>query len=238
MILILLRSCESMNLCVPVIKKDAASFIRAVESLNNTSADIIELRVDYLEPLTESAIDQIVSFKSKKPAILTIRMKEEGGMQKIDEKFRENLFLQFHTRVKYVDIEFRALSTAKKIMKDTSSRVILSMHDFEKTPSKQVLDNYIQSAFDAGAYVAKVAVKCNSYDDSIVLLELLEKWKNKNVCIVGMGEYGTLTRVLSPLFNPYLTFVSIDETSKSASGQVTLFQMLQFIEILKKKEED
>ena len=225
-----------MKLCVPIIDRDVDSFIEAIGKVNGSTADVIELRIDYLDTISAEVLDKILSTKSDKPYILTIRSDDEGGKSKLDEKKRLDLFLGFQDRVDFIDVEYAKKETLKSLIAQKKCRVIVSMHDFEKTPTNEFLNDYIQKAFDLGADIAKFAVMCTSYDDSIRLLELMDTWKDKNVIIIGMGQYGTLTRILSPLFNPYLTFVSLDLGSESAPGQITLAQMRKFLDLLKKNE--
>ena len=225
-----------MKLCVPIIEKEVDSFINAIKRANDTNTDLVELRIDYLKTISAEVLDQILATKSDKSLILTIRTKEEGGMSSLDEKIRQDLFLKFQDKVDYVDVEFAAKKTAKALISEKKSRIIISMHDFENTPPNSFLSDFINQAFDFGADIAKIAVMCNSFDDSLQLLELLDEWKNKNVIIIGMGEFGTLTRLLSPMFNPYMTFVSADESSKSAPGQITLNQMGKILDLLNKSK--
>ncbi len=224
-----------MKLCVPIIETDVNSFINKIKEVQEVNVDLIELRIDYLDNISE-VLDQILQVKSNKPYILTIRKASEGGKSSLDENTRMNLFLKAMDRVNYIDVEYSSEEIAKKLIDKKKCKIILSMHDFEKTPSKRELNNIIDEMFNFGADIAKIAVMCKSYDDSIKLIELLDHWKNKDVIIIGMGSFGTFTRILSPIFDPFLNFVSLSLGRESAPGQITLEQMHKFMAILKRKE--
>jgi 3-dehydroquinate dehydratase len=47
-----------------------------------------------------------------------------------------------------------------------------------------------------------------------------------------MGELGKTSRLLSPVFGAFFTFACLDETRKTAKGQLTIEEMKQAYETL------
>jgi 3-dehydroquinate dehydratase len=47
-----------------------------------------------------------------------------------------------------------------------------------------------------------------------------------------MGEYGRVSRLLSPLFGGFFTFAALELGSETASGQMTVKEMRSAYEVL------
>jgi len=182
-------------------------------------ADIIELRLDYMSnPNLERLVEA-----STIPVIVTNRHPDEGGKNKIiTEKERIN-YLQraCHLGVKYVDME---LGHFHDLDRKATTRLIVSYHNFDETP--QNLDVIYKTIFDKGADIVKIATKANSYDDSRRMLNLIaDKHNEMDIIGICMGEKGTITRVLGPVYGGYLTFASLDKGKASAPGQLSVHEL-------------
>lgn len=184
-------------------------------------ADLIELRVDYIQGLQVEHLKELKA-KTEKPAILTCRKKAEGGGFAGSEKQRLAIIQKaIDLKFPYVDVE---LSTFKKykLNKIRGVKLIVSYHNFEKTPSYNFLEKIVGQCYKLGADIAKVAVKANSFKDSKTILQLvLNKKPNKEIIALAMGEKGKITRVVSPLLGAYLTFASVGGRG-SAPGQIDI----------------
>lgn len=163
-------------------------------------ASIVELRLDLIPNPDVSSLVQM----SGLPVIAT------------DRKNKNNLINAIEDGCDFVDVETESPEKEKVIEKAKSNdcKVIASMHDFEKTP-----ENF---SFNKGkADMFKIAAKVNSIEDCKRLLNLL---KNRNdLIVIGMGELGTFTRIVAPLFGSYLTYASIDQSI--VPGQLSLETM-------------
>jgi 3-dehydroquinate dehydratase / shikimate dehydrogenase len=71
--------------------------------------------------------------------------------------------------------------------------------------------------------VYKIATFANSTLDSLRMLNFVQK--HKNVCGLCMGELGAPTRILSPIVNNCLNYVSVDGNQKTAPGQLSLQEL-------------
>ena len=220
-------------------------------------ADILEIRLDLLEIRDSGlAVETIGKIKAETglPLILTNRSRAEGGKWEGSEKDRieilKELLFTFSREngvddigagdivdaVDAVDIELSAgekertelISTAKK----QGKTVIVSFHDFSKTPSIQEMEKIIEEAFRAGADIAKLAVMPGSMQDILDLLQLTlnAREARRPVCTIAMGKLGKHTRVIAPLYGSVLSYSSVE--SSAAPGQLQANEVKKMMELL------
>ena len=158
-----------------------------IPKANKTSADFLELRMD-LYPKAD--INKLIA-KCQKPVILKITNKK-----------------QINYNAKYIDIDYRSYDRVHLGQKN----LIISYHNFKKTPDFKFLDNLVKKG------VNKIATKINRVEDNLIIAKLLEKYPNKIIAI-GMGELGLMTRLDK---RQKISYFALDEKLKSAPGQVTL----------------
>ena len=127
----------------------------------------------------------------------------------------------------YVDIEVNAPALIRKKVvacaKKAGCSVIISFHDFEKTPLRLKLEELVARCFRAGAGIAKIACKANSNEDCAHLLSLLGK--KRKLAVVGMGEKGRMVRVMAPLLGSAISYVSPSGRRGTADGQMTAVEL-------------
>lgn len=224
-----------------VLENPLNSSKRAAEK----GADILEIRLDllgvrYLERAAEM-IRQI-KFETGLPVIVTNRSMEEGGKWEGKEEDRIGLLvdlLSFKNGPDAIDIELSADKEKRdkfiKAAKDSRKTVIVSSHDFSKTPSPQEMKAILGEMLLAGADIAKLAVMPQSMEDALSLLKVTLDFKNaeKSVCTIAMGRQGKHTRVVAPLYGSVLTYASIDNDSASAPGQLPVEEVKKMMEMLK-----
>lgn len=101
-----------------------------------------------------------------------------------------------------------------------STRVILSSHDFQRTPPRAQLHALADAMRAAGADVVKIAVTAQDAAECADVLSLLTRPERDNIPTVAlsMGERGQLTRLLAGKFGGFLTFAALPGRS-SAPGQ-------------------
>ncbi|MGE3278319.1 MAG: type I 3-dehydroquinate dehydratase [Candidatus Altimarinota bacterium] len=113
------------------------------------------------------------------------------------------------------------------------AKIIVSFHDFNKTPQMPRLLSLAKKMQEWGADIVKIATFVNTLEDNQRLIELalrLKQEKQKHI-ILGMGEKGMVTRILGQKLGNELQFVSLDVST--APGQLTLAQAIQFQNVLK-----
>ena len=107
--------------------------------------------------------------------------------------------------------------------------LVLSSHDFEKTPPRDVLVERYRQMEALGGDLPKIAVMPQSQRDVMVLLSAMTEASAACGPLIGisMGELGKLTRVRGGAFGSVMTFAS--KGKASAPGQIdaeTLASML------------
>jgi len=218
-------------ICLPVVEDNVEDAIKTAEKYLEI-ADIVEFRVDMLKEVSEEDIERFARY----PCIITVRADWEGGFWKYSNEERLNLIKKaIECNAKFVDIELKE-ERNKDLVKfrdeiGSKTRVIISYHDFEKTPSKEELIEIVEKALSIGD-IAKFATMANSKEDVLNILEVINKYPGKIIGI-GMGEKGKLTRILGVYFGSILTFASYKGKS-SAPGQVdvdTLKEILRLMDL-------
>lgn len=208
-------------------------------------ADILEIRLDLLAIRDlDKAAETIRKIKSEAglPVIVTNRSGTEGGKWEGKEENRTGLLadlLSFKDGPDAIDIELSAGRKARdkviKAAKDNGKTVIVSSHDFLKTPSLQDMRTALEEMFLAGADISKLAVMPQSMEDTLNLLRVTLDFKDtgRPVCTIAMGSQGKHTRVISPLYGSVLTYASIESDAAAAPGQLPVDEVKKIMGMLK-----
>lgn len=207
---------KKIKICTPVIGKTLKEFLKNLEKVQEIS-QMVELRVDDIKNLSQKDL-QLIRKKTTKEALLTSRIKKTI-LKALDLKFD------------YVDIDF-SLITSINLSKLIKTKIIVSFHDFKKTPSLILLKKIKEKMKKIQPDVMKFATMNNSNADVINLLKLLlNKSNNEKMIVTGMGKKGQITRVLGPLLGSFLTYASTP-FGKTASGQIDIKKMKNIYKLL------
>ncbi|AKB76531.1 3-dehydroquinate dehydratase I [Methanosarcina horonobensis HB-1 = JCM 15518] len=219
--------------------------LEASKKAAEKGADILEIRLDLLGIRDlEKAAETISKIKSETglPVLVTNRSVAEGGKWEGKEEDRTGLLtglLSFKDGPDAIDIELSAGRKERdkviKAAKDQGKTVIVSSHDFLKTPSLQDMRTTLEEMFLTGADIAKLAVMPQSMEDTLNLLRVALDFKNagKPVCTIAMGRQGKHTRVVAPLYGSVLTYGSIESDATAAPGQLPVDEIKKIMEMLK-----
>ncbi|UTB33346.1 MAG: type I 3-dehydroquinate dehydratase [Methanobacterium sp. ERen5] len=211
------------RICVPILEKTYESALESSKSSITAGADLLELRIDFIENSDPDDVKNLIQ-EINFPLIATNRRKEENGFFKGSESDRIEILLEAAKVAEIVDIELGTeLDYLNKIVK-TSNLSIVSYHDFEKTPDKDFLLEIVNKELKLGD-MAKFAVMPKTMADTLIVLNVLSEVEN--TVAISMGDIGSYTRVVAPLFGSPLTFASY-ETS-SAPGQLNIETTRDFI---------
>lgn len=212
-------------------------------------ADILEIRLDLLGIRDlEIAAETIRKVKSETglPVILTNRSVMEGGKWEGKEDDRIELLtnllstnlLSLKDGPDAVDIELSAGREVRdqviKAAKACGKTVIVSSHNFSKTPAFQEMKTILEEAFLVGADIAKLAVMPHSKRDVLDLLRVtLDARETGNaVCTIAMGKLGKHTRVTAPFYGSVLTYAAVDSGISVAPGQFQVDEVKKIMELL------
>jgi len=226
-----------MKVCASIMEPTIEKFNEKAEMAK--AADIIEVRADGLSEQTPSQVEELLqSIKrlGNVPVILTNRSKAEGGGFNGSEEARIEILLQCLNIADVVDVEFSAeeelRDNAIVKAKEKGIEVIVSHHDFERTPSEEEMMGTLEKMLSIGADMAKMAVTANSPDDVLRLLNVTRKASKKGkVITIAMGDEGRISRIVAPLMGSEITYASVGEAV--APGQLQLNELKTILEAMK-----
>ena len=232
---VLLENIGTRPYIVAVLNKAS---VETAQSARKLGADILELRVDMLERGYHtgekvSAVIRQLKKEVKLPVILTIRSSNEGGMAKISDDSRLDIFREAISETDLVDIEIssdRINSKVIELAKTRNKKVILSFHNFEKTPTLPYLKNQAEKAWDMGCDILKIAAMANNMEDVRRLLNFCSIWEKTKISVMSMGYLSEMSRLAGFLFGSCLTYGFIDQPV--ACGQLSVKDLVKYYHIL------
>jgi 3-dehydroquinate dehydratase-1 len=211
----------SSMICVSLAEPSLAACLAALKGL-----DFAEIRLDMMKLMLEE-IPRL--FSGNRTLIATCR---PGGRS--DEERKRLLTKAIASGAAFVDVEIESETTYREEIvakaRSHGCRVIVSHHDYERTPERPALEACVSACFEAGADIAKIACMIRSDRESARLLALLDT--DREIVVVGMGERGKLTRILAPLLGSPFTYASLSQSKETADGQIdrkTLRELLRTV---------
>lgn len=218
---------EKTQICVPILEKTYNSALKASKSSIEAGADLLELRIDFIENPDPDDIKDLIQ-EINFPLIATNRRKEENGFFKGSESDRIDIIMEAAKVADITDIELgTGQDDLSKVLKTADSSIV-SYHDFEKTPDKDFLLEIVSKELKLGD-IAKFAVMPKTMGDTLTVLNVLSEVEN--TVGISMGDMGSYTRVVAPLFGSPITFASYENSS--APGQLSIETTRDFINKLK-----
>jgi len=224
------------KLAIPIAAPDLNSAQEQIKKAFRAGAEIIELRIDYLEQLDINAVETLISnAKSLRnsgiPTIVTCRDKKQGGVIDHPLSLRiDVLTAAVKAGADFIDLEFdnyikldKDNSLLSALKKKSKTRLILSAHDFEgKFPNLEKLHRQILNAHPNA--VPKLVYTAKHINDCFDAFDLLRETKQDSI-IFCMGQAGVISRILAKKLGSLVTFASIDEKTATAPGQITAEQL-------------
>jgi len=215
-----------------------AKTLLSIDKFIPFDSDMIEVRLDIIGgDVDEWAAKLDIIEASGTPVILTIRGGFEGGKWTGTDEARLPLFEKVLSHVSFVDIEYRStiLGEVSSAASERGKGVIISFHDFDKTPDIDDLKDIISKISKIDNSVAKIATRVNSQTDVETLKSLLGLDWGIPLCVIGMGDDAGDTRISFPLLGSSLTYGYIDEPS--APGQPSARDLKREIDVRIEKGE-
>ncbi|MFP4417451.1 MAG: type I 3-dehydroquinate dehydratase [Chitinivibrionales bacterium] len=205
-----------------VVSIDREMSSDVLSSLSGRGASLIEMRVDCFHETVEKTVRCIERVRelSGLPLIGTIRENRRT------ESVRLDLFRNIIPVVDAIDIEIDTEINSEVIALAQSTTVIVSEHDFEKTPDGHSLHNVVNTAMAQGADIVKIATMAQSRQDVSRLLRFTQDVQAP-VVTMAMGELGAISRVTAPLFGSLFTYSFVADSV--APGQIPLDELAAYM---------
>ncbi|UAK24263.1 type I 3-dehydroquinate dehydratase [Sphingomonas nostoxanthinifaciens] len=199
------------------------------------AVDLVEFRLDHLDavdpPSVAAMMTPVAQAIGAKPLVVTFRTKEEGG----EKTIAPAAYAALYERVlasgagDLLDIQAAllttpAVATVKARAQAAGRRVILSHHDFERTPPTATIVALLRHQQVLGADICKVAVMPHGPDDVLRLLEatwtMRRDHADRPLVTMAMGGVGAVSRLAGEAFGSALSFGEVG--GGSAPGQVKI----------------
>ena len=117
------------------------------------------------------------------------------------------------------------ISGLKDFCSGYNTKLILSVHNYNETPTIEKIKAYIQKANNLNADLIKLVFYSNSEADNERVLSLYKE--NTDIIAFNMGELGMVTRVASIELGAPFTYVGLDGET-TAPGQMTISQIKKY----------
>ena len=210
--------------------------LSARQKSSDVPFDLVEWRADWYEDGTcrEKVIQALKDLRNSLgnvPLLFTFRGKQEGGERELDAKEYLELTLQAAVSgtVDLVDLElFTGLKAGRELFIDVIRRIkqqgvtiIMSSHDFSKTPDSKELLLRFEQMEELGADLLKEAVMPQNPEDVARLLSVTEaasRMRKRPLITMAMGGLGLISRLSGETFGSCITFGSAG--TPSAPGQM------------------
>lgn len=231
-------------ICVPLVGESLAAVSAELRSLGGVAPDLFELRMDAWD-CTASVAETMARLRAIRAAtadtalLLTCRHPREGGLRPVPESVRLEVYGRA-AREGLVALEDLELSSGETVaavrsaLAGTGTKLILSAHDFAKTPSREAMRAILDAELAAGADVVKLAVMPTREEDVLALLETALAFRracpDTPQIAIAMGELGMPSRLAGGHFGSDLTFAA--GANASAPGQMPLDVLRQSLEAL------
>ncbi|MCH7333173.1 type I 3-dehydroquinate dehydratase [Acinetobacter modestus] len=227
---------------VPITAKTKEQAIAQAKVIAaNQDADLAEFRIDLLDFAADSKQvialgHELKKFLGDKPMIATIRTHNEGGKLTISDADYGKTYQAYLKQpfMDMLDVEmFRDQQVVKNTVKlahDKKVLIVMSNHDFQKTPNEDEIVKRLLKQDELGADILKIAVMPQSKQDVFTLMNAtlkVSQQSKKPLLTMSMGKLGTISRIATANMGASFSFGMIGEAS--APGQIDVTQLKQFL---------
>ena len=226
------------KVCVSVVSDNHQAIITDIIRLMDYDIDIIELRIDYFKELLnqqklKELFKMIATLEMKQALILTYRSVKEGGLGELSHEEYINLYKIALDSGAFdiYDVELssgtNAIITLNNMIHEANHKVIMSSHDFTRTPS---LDTMLEKIKQMDSLEADMP---EDYKDVLLVLEMTLRANeiyDKPIVTMSMSNLGIATRILGEQFGSAITFGK--DNVASASGQIDIRSLKEALKIV------
>lgn len=222
------------GICVSLAVPDTAAAVGALASMPG-DIDVVEIRLDAME---EASIPELCR-ASNLPLLFTNRPTWEGGRSdEPDEERLKPLLEAARHKTAYIDLELKTPLEHRRLLLETvdtsSTRLIISHHDFAGTPDTRELSAILRQQIDSGAHIGKLVTMAHNPLDVLRILHLQCEAHSRHFPLIAfcMGEKGKLSRAITLLLGGYMTYVVLEEKHSTAPGQLTAEELGRLLTVL------
>ena len=170
------------------------------------------------------------------PILLTIRRLSEGGYFFGEEVERLAYFKSLLPAVDAVDIElYDTQDIREQIIEHAhkqSKTVVLSYHNFRRTPSERRFSEIVEDAVTVGGDIVKIAVMAEKVEDVELLMKFTTDFNAREILLatMSMGDLGRVTRAVNPFLGSCLTYGYVGEVP-TTPGQLPVRELRAVLDL-------
>ncbi|HHP0375916.1 type I 3-dehydroquinate dehydratase [Acinetobacter baumannii] len=228
---------------VPITAKNKEQALAQAQVIANTAdADLAEFRIDLLSFASDTKQvialgHELKKILGNKPMIATIRTKNEGGQLEISDADYGKTYQAYlkNPFMDWLDVEmFRDQKVVSEIVQKAHQKkvlIVISNHDFQKTPSQDEIEKRLLKQDQMGADILKIAVMPKSKQDVFTLMNAtlkVSQQTTKPLLTMSMGQLGTISRVATANMGGSYSFGMIGQAS--APGQIDVTKLKQILQ--------
>ncbi len=228
---------------VPITAKTKEQALAQAQVIANTAdADLAEFRIDLLSFASDTKQvialgHELKKILGNKPMIATIRTKNEGGQLEISDADYGKTYQAYlkNPFMDWLDVEmFRDQKVVSEIVQKAHQKkvlVVMSNHDFQKTPNQDEIEKRLLKQDQMGADILKIAVMPKSKQDVFTLMNAtlkVSQQTTKPLLTMSMGQLGTISRVATANMGGSYSFGMIGQAS--APGQIDVTKLKQILQ--------
>jgi len=238
-----------MKICVPVSTPSAEEALQAIGEAA-VAADLVELRMDAIGDVPLAALlARAGSFFPPPAVVVTNRRREEGGVRppadgerpEDAERRRVGVLIEAaNLGAEFVDVELATDERLREALLEAIARrgfrtaLIVSHHDFRRTPSLRRLKSIYDRCVDAGAAIVKIVTTAVQPRDNLRILELVAHARRNGQPVIAfcMGESGKISRLAASVLGAECGFACLRKGGESAPGQLTVQEMRRAMKMI------
>ena len=206
-------------ICVSIGRGRHRHVVAEHAHLVSQGAKLVELRLDYING--EVNLKRLIADRPC-PVVISCRRQHDGGKFAGSEEQRIMLLrTAIAEGVEYIDLEDDIAGTIPRF---GSTKRIISLHDFRKTPDD--LEAIHRQLCQLDPDIVKICTMANHPQDNLRMLRLVQQSKVPTVGLC-MGDIGIPTRVLAGRFGAPFTFATFHHERALAPGQLSYQQMTE-----------
>lgn len=230
---------------VPLMGNTLEELLLEIQKIKQVNLDIVEWRADLLEDIEDlTKVNQVLSVIRKElypiPLLFTFRTHREGGNKTMEDSYYKVLLIEVMKtkEIDLVDVELFSTNVTEIVesAKENDVVVVMSNHDFEKTPAKEEIIWRLRRMQELDAHIAKIAVMPNNPSDVLTLLDathtMQSLYADRPIITMSMASTGAISRLAGEVFGSAATFGS--GVASSAPGQIPAHDLKHILEVLHK----
>lgn len=206
-------------ICTTIQNKELPEILKALEGL-----EMAEIRLDRCA-LEDEEIETLFQ-GSDIPLVATCRMAEEPDAPRLLE-------LAIMSGAKYADLEMEAPAAVGRRIREACRNygtvLIRSYHNFENTPSKELLRSLAERCRSFGGEVVKIVTTAASKADIAAVQSLYADAAPGSLIAFCMGDEGRESRLDALRLGAPYTYACLSEEESAAPGQWAVADMTQAV---------